>query len=192
VHVIATFIYAAAHKQVISFKPGNLLNQWWMPYLWAFGLLQGPLAEELGWRGYLLPRLLRKHTPLNASILVGVVWAAWHFEIFFHSVAADALFAAAAVALSILMTVLFLHTRGSVLLAITMHGTGLPGKDIAQALFPTAAPVPDWLRAVVLIATALIVVAITRGKLCSSSVRQSSDPRMMQMADSSQLKACSP
>jgi len=94
-----------------------------------------------------------------------MVWAAWHFEIFFHSVAADALFAATAVALSILMTVLFLHTRGSVLLAITVHGTGLPGEDIAQALFPTAAPPPDWLRAAVVIAIAIVIAAVTRGDL---------------------------
>jgi uncharacterized protein len=169
IHLVATFIYAAALQHLGPFKPANLLNQWWMLYIWAFGLLQGPLGEELGWRGYLLPRLLRQHDPLNASILVGFVWAAWHFDIFFHSFAADALFFASAIALSILMTVLFLHTRGSVLLAVTMHAAGNPGRDIAQALFPTAAPVPDWLRAVVLIATAAIVVAVTRGRLSSSS-----------------------
>src|SRR5215469_6382099 len=40
VHVIATFIYAAVHKQVLPFKPTNLVNQWWMLYIWAFGFLQ--------------------------------------------------------------------------------------------------------------------------------------------------------
>jgi hypothetical protein len=112
---------------------------------------------------------------------VGVVWAAWHFEIFFHSIAADALFTAAAVALSILMTVLFLHTRGSVLLAITMHGAVMPGKDIAQALFPTADQPPDWLRAVVAIAVALVAIAITHGNLGSA---QSSQPCVILRADS--------
>jgi uncharacterized protein len=96
---------------------------------------------------------------------VGFVWAAWHFEIFFHSVGADALFFASAVALSILMTVMFLHTRESVLLAIAMHGTVIPGRDIAQALFPTALQPPDWIRAVVAIVLALVVVAVTRGRL---------------------------
>ena len=68
-------------------------------------------------------------------------------------------------ALSILMTVLFLHTRGSVLLAITMHGTGPPGKDIAQALFPTADQPPDWLRTAVVIAIAIVMAGVTRGDL---------------------------
>lgn len=165
VHITATLFFTALHHRIVPIRPMNLLHQWWLPYSWVFGLLQGPLGEELGWRGYLLPRLLRHYSPLRASILVGFVWAAWHFEIFFHSAAADALFAATTMAFSILMTVLFLHTRGSVLLAITMHGTVIPGRDIAQALFPTASQPPDWLRAVVAIATAVTVVAIMRGNL---------------------------
>ncbi|PYX64058.1 MAG: hypothetical protein DMG78_30965 [Acidobacteria bacterium] len=164
-HIIATLLYCAAHHRLVPIRPINLFHQWWMLYVWAFGLFQGPLGEELGWRGYLLPRLLGQHTPLRASVLLGIVWAAWHFEIFFHSASADALFFASAVALSILMTVLFLHTRGSVLLAITMHGSVLPGRDIAQALFPTADQPPDWLRAFVAIGIAIIMVAITRGSL---------------------------
>jgi len=164
-HVIATVFYCAAHHRLVPIRPMNLFHQWWMLYVWAFGLLQGPLGEELGWRGYLLPRLLRQHSPLSASVVLGIIWAAWHFEIFFHSVSADALFFASAVALSILMTVLFLHTRGSVLLAIIMHGSVIPGTDIARALFPTADLPPDWLRAEVAIAIAVILVAITRGSL---------------------------
>jgi hypothetical protein len=50
------------------------------------------------------------------------------------------------------LQVLFLHTRGRVLLAVAMHGTVLPGKDIAPAVFPTTTPVPDWRRTVVSIA----------------------------------------
>jgi len=166
VHVIATLLlYWAEHHRVAPIRPMNLFHDWWMLYMWAFGLFQGPLAEELGWRGYLLPHLLRKYTPLTAAVLVGIVWAAWHFEIFFHSVSAGALFFASAVALSTVMTVLFLYTRGSVLLAIVMHGTGIPGRDITQALFPDAAPPPDWLLAVVLIAIAAVIVSITRGSL---------------------------
>src|SRR5205809_1007578 len=84
---------------------------------------------------------------------VPVVWWAWHFAILFHSVSADALFFASAVALSILMTVLFLHTRGSVLLAIVMHWSGTPGKEIARICLSAHEP-PDWVRAVVLITIA--------------------------------------
>ena len=165
VHLLATIIYGAMHGRVGPFRPLELFHQWWLFYVFAFGLLQGPLAEEIGWRGFLLPRLLRKHSPLSASVILGVIWAAWHINMFSSPASTLALFTASAVALSILMTVMFLRTRGSVLLAIVMHWTGMPGKDIARISFPSAAEPPDWLRAVVLIALSLIVIAIGRKQL---------------------------
>lgn len=44
-------------------------------------LLGGPLGEELGWRGFALPRLSRRMSPLAASLLVGAAWAAWHLPV---------------------------------------------------------------------------------------------------------------
>jgi len=73
------------------------------------------------------------------------------------------------------MTVLFWHTQGSVLLAIAMHGT--LGRDIAQGLFPTATPPPDWLRAVDLIAITAVIVAVTRCKTRSRGDSRLGCPR---------------
>ncbi len=49
------------------------------------GLLLAPvlnfifaLGEELGWRGYLLPKLLERHNPAAAALITGVVWGVWH------------------------------------------------------------------------------------------------------------------
>ena len=36
------------------------------------------VGEELGWRGYALPKLLEKRSPLIASLIIGVLWGAWH------------------------------------------------------------------------------------------------------------------
>lgn len=39
------------------------------------------MGEEIGWRGYLVPRLLEKYPPNNVSIFVGIIWSVWHFPI---------------------------------------------------------------------------------------------------------------
>jgi membrane protease YdiL (CAAX protease family) len=90
-------------------------------------LLTGPLGEEAGWRGFLLPRLLERHTPLGASLLLGLIWAVWHVPIFLHAefstLHGTLIFTGTIVCYTLVMTVLFLHTRQSVLLAIVIHWT---------------------------------------------------------------------
>ena len=60
----------------VTIFPASLLNAA------AGGLLgAGPLGEEGGWRGYLLPRLLARTDALKASATIGVIWALWHLPI---------------------------------------------------------------------------------------------------------------
>jgi membrane protease YdiL (CAAX protease family) len=86
----------------------------------------GPLGEELGWRGYALPRLSAAQTPLIASIIVGILWGLWHLPLFWirDSIQADipiAWFMVSIVAESILYTWVYRHTQGSVLLVGLFH-----------------------------------------------------------------------
>jgi len=76
--------------------------------------------EELGWRGFALPRLLKRVSPLVASLGVGVLWAVWHIPLFLSGELpwADA---AALVVLSVLFTAVFVRTKQSVLIAFLMH-----------------------------------------------------------------------
>ncbi len=39
----------------------------------------GALGEELGWSGYAIDRMQEHWNPLTASILLGLIWAVWHF-----------------------------------------------------------------------------------------------------------------
>ncbi len=56
-----------------------------LPLFLLFNLLGGPLAEELfGLRGYALPLLLKKYSPLTSSIIVGTFFGAWHLIEFFR------------------------------------------------------------------------------------------------------------
>ena len=36
------------------------------------------LGEEIGWRGFALPSLLHRYSPLTASTILGLLWATWH------------------------------------------------------------------------------------------------------------------
>jgi uncharacterized protein len=47
-----------------------------MPYFGS--VLVPPIGEELGWRGYMQPRLADRWGTLRASLVVGVVWGVWH------------------------------------------------------------------------------------------------------------------
>jgi len=82
----------------------------------------GALGEELGWRGFALPRLLELIDARSASLLLGIVWAIWHLPAFFvgsmsQSSLAFLPFVGTVVSFSVFMTWLFVHVRGSVLLA---------------------------------------------------------------------------
>lgn len=54
-----------------------------IPFAFAYILLLGgPLQEEFGWRGTLIDPLQARLGALTASVVVGVVWAAWHLPLF--------------------------------------------------------------------------------------------------------------
>jgi membrane protease YdiL (CAAX protease family) len=43
----------------------------------AVGLGAG-IFEELGWTGFAIPRLSRRHGIVSTGLIVGVLWGAWH------------------------------------------------------------------------------------------------------------------
>ncbi|MDI6711976.1 MAG: type II CAAX endopeptidase family protein [Anaerosomatales bacterium] len=48
----------------------------------ATSLLSNPW-EEVGWRGFALPHLQKRHTALVATLVVGALWGLWHLPLFF-------------------------------------------------------------------------------------------------------------
>lgn len=84
-------------------------------------------GEEIGWRGYLLPRLRARHSDLAASLVVGLVWGLWHLpELWPLKAGRDPvtlpLFLADIVIISVLYTWLHANSRGSLLLVSLFHG----------------------------------------------------------------------
>ena len=51
---------------------------------WLLWLLTSGFGEEIGWRGYALPRLQRTHSALVSSFLLSIAWAGWHLPAFFY------------------------------------------------------------------------------------------------------------
>jgi hypothetical protein len=86
------------------------------------------LCEKLGWRGFALPRLLKRFNPFTASLILGVIWGVWHLPSFFLSGMVQAglslpLFLLNALFLSIFVIWVFQHTGGSVLITVLIHYT---------------------------------------------------------------------
>ncbi|MCW5849333.1 MAG: CPBP family intramembrane metalloprotease [Anaerolineae bacterium] len=124
-------------------------------------------GEELGWRGYALPRLLARHSALTASLMLGTVWALFHLPLFWtvgstQSSEPPLGFLARTLAMSVIVTWLFTNTRGSVLLSILLHAAAntwsqvIPGIDTAH--YPAGSVY--WLSIGLLCLTAVVVVAV--------------------------------
>lgn len=116
----------------------------------------GPL-EEAGWRGYALPLMLRFGSPLTASIVVGVVHAAWHLPLFMLGsypsadlteipfAATLGLFFLHVVNVSILLSWVFLNSRGSIGLVVLAHAIvnfTLAGQNIYELTVDEALQIP--------------------------------------------------
>jgi membrane protease YdiL (CAAX protease family) len=130
-------------------------------------LLLGPLGEELGWRGYLLPRMLQRMRPASAALVVGSIWMLWHLPAFFasglpQSGMALPVFVIAGIALSVFVTWLFVNANQSILIA------GVFPHAIANA-YGAATGSMTWINAVVLVAGAILLVALLGPSLKSRS-----------------------
>jgi membrane protease YdiL (CAAX protease family) len=87
-------------------------------------LLSGPTGEEPGWRGFALPRLLEKHSPLKAAIIFGAIWAFWHLPLWIiggSTLPYCLFFSIGIVSLSALMTWIFRRTSTSLVPMTIIH-----------------------------------------------------------------------
>ena len=123
------------------------------------------LGEELAWRGFALPRLLSRYNALAASLILGVIWGVWHLPLVWTEGATLYqqplwLFLVDITAKSVLFTWVFLHSRGSVLIAMLFHGATnlfIVSPVVASTgdlTLPLLAAVAKWVLILVLIVVA--------------------------------------
>ena len=139
-----------------------------MPLAYALALPFGPLGEELGWRGFALPRLLSRFGPVTASLLLGGFWTFWHIPMMLFSpgaslpsfmtlsVTAVLIYLVQLTAATALMTFLFLRTKGSVLLAVLAHLTFNSADNVLFGGLPHQPT--EQLRSVYMVNVALLAV----------------------------------
>ena len=125
-------------------------------------LLVNGFGEETGWRGFALPLLQRRSSPLTAMLVLAVIWAGWHLPMFlvvdnlrgFSAVTyAGWLFALAAG--SIVLGWLYNRSGGSVALVAVWHA----GFNMVTATAAASGLVPAIVSAVVMVQAVVLVVA---------------------------------
>jgi len=128
----------------------------------------GPLGEELGWRGFALPRLFNGRSALSAGVILGIIWGVWHLPAFLiggtpQNSMSFPLFIVGAVGISVLMTWAFKGTRGSVVSAVLIHWTFNTCSDLTR--MPLA-----FVSVGLIVIAAALVVAINGPELSRSRV----------------------
>lgn len=118
-------------------------------------------GEEVGWRGYALPRLAERWGLGRASLLLGVVWAVWHLPLFLIAGTDTTgqsfpLYLIQVVALSVAIGWLYGNTRGSLLLVMLMHSAVNNTKDIVPSAVPGAGE--PWALSTSLVAWLTVVL----------------------------------
>jgi membrane protease YdiL (CAAX protease family) len=114
----------------VAIHPAALLSLATPPLLFPF--LFGPFGEEFGWRGFLLPHLVRRLPVLPACLVVGVIEALWHWPLEYQQMAALVWYAVCG---SFMLAAVYLRTK-SVLLAMIMHWNFNSMGQLSPNLFP--------------------------------------------------------
>jgi len=144
-------------------------------------LLGGLLGEEPGWRGFALPRMQLRYGPLWGTLVLGVLWGFWHLPHFLTPVQGGGpgtsfatfltnfpIFFLEVMALAIIFTWVFNHTRGSVFIAILLHTSIDTPQTVWIPLFLAVDMTSMDLAGLIGFGVpALLILLLTRGRLGS-------------------------
>lgn len=121
-------------------------------------------GEEMGWRGYILPRLQARHNALLSSLVVGALWSVWHLPKFLgtggNSEKSFFWFTLALLALAILFTWLYNNTRGSLLLVVLFHAANNTAAMFLPVEFAAADGIEHNILTLEYIVAAALVVLV--------------------------------
>jgi len=152
-------------------------------FLFAFMIFPGSaLGEELGWRGFVLPRMQARHSALKASLLIGILWGPWHLPLWLtgsegHPISLYVPFVVAVVASCVFYTWLYNNTGGSLLIVVLYHAaSNLPITVLISPLGSQMAQPFLIYVALTVVAAAAIVIATGAENLSRTAHRQIEQP----------------
>jgi membrane protease YdiL (CAAX protease family) len=160
------------------------LDQWpGVIIVFLYVLVFSALGEEIGWRGYFLPRLLSRKSPFQASLILGLIWACWHLPLFWlpdtiQSQLPLSWFLAQILGSTILYTWIYLRTNKSIVPVILFHASG----NASIGLLPIlpldngGSPRPLWLMVGLLWLIAILVLYLERDLFFSSTPENPPEP----------------
>lgn len=138
----------------------SLLGERILPYAGTFLLTLFFLGaqEEPGWRGFALPRLQQRFTPVKATLVLGLIWGVWHIPLY------------GPVGFVVPLVLAFFYTwvfnrTGSALMAILLHASFTPAQDHLILLSEETHGTTDVAMGLAYLVGALLVVVATRGSL---------------------------
>jgi membrane protease YdiL (CAAX protease family) len=153
-----------------------------LPMLLVSVLVSG-LGEELGWRGYALPRLQRRNGPLAASVIVGLLWAVWHLPVYYSASAQSGvlfalefvLYSLIVVSFSVILTWAYNATDRSLWMVVLMHAAlTAAGNTVMVAIAP--AKVGTWVPYTVSVlsacGTAILVAVLSNSSVPAPEMKE--------------------
>jgi uncharacterized protein len=141
---------AVAHRLVAGRWPPFGDTPWYIMAIATIVSTPVQAGEELGWRGYALPRLSARFGLPAASVVLGVIWACWHLPLFFAPIGDNVgqsfpVYMLAVTAISVAMAWLYWRTDGSLLLTMLMHAASNNTAGIVHSV-PMSGSDPFTLR----------------------------------------------
>jgi uncharacterized protein len=169
---VAVYVVAVSLNILLgaSASTAEQFGSWYLIFpLFAYSLLfplSGAFGEELGWRGYALPRVQARLWALSAALIIGVIQTAWHLPLFMSDRSTSPVpLIVGYMGLGILATWVFNNTRGSVLMTMLLHASFNTNAGFFGEMFTGADLVRmSWLLAAGWCVAALVVVVVAGPK----------------------------
>jgi uncharacterized protein len=174
IFVPAAIGLAAVYLSVLAGGPAPTAARLgpWYSLFWLFpvALVDAPLGEETGWRGFALPRFSASRSPLFNTLFLGLLVVGWPVPLVISEPALAAPYLVAGLASAVLTNWIYYNARGSALLAMVYHATA----NAFGIYFSPMLAGPDqvryfWMLAAVNWVTAVTVVLVTGPTLQSRS-----------------------